>query len=46
MTQTTWKTVGQNLKDRLGENLAWGRYLYVDDLVTLPAQRSLGHGAA
>lgn len=31
---------------RLGENLAWGRYLYVDDLVTLPAQRSRGHGAA
>ena len=25
---------------RVGENLAWGRFLYVDDLVTLPAQRS------
>ena len=30
---------------RIGENLAWGRFLYVDDLVTLPAQRSKGHGA-
>jgi GNAT superfamily N-acetyltransferase len=31
---------------RLGENLAWGRFLYVDDLVTLPEARSHGHGAA
>ena len=31
---------------RLGENLAWGRYLYVDDLVTLAVQRSQGYGAA
>jgi GNAT superfamily N-acetyltransferase len=30
---------------RVGENLAWGRFLYVDDLVTLPRQRSKGHGA-
>ncbi|MGD8587372.1 MAG: GNAT family N-acetyltransferase [Chromatiales bacterium] len=30
---------------RIGENLAWGRFLYVDDLVTLPAHRSKGHGA-
>jgi GNAT superfamily N-acetyltransferase len=30
---------------RIGENLAWGRFLYVDDLVTLPGQRSKGHGA-
>jgi GNAT superfamily N-acetyltransferase len=30
---------------RVGENLAWGRFLYVDDLVTLPAHRSKGHGA-
>ena len=30
---------------RLGESLAWGRYLYVDDLVTLPEHRSQGHGA-
>jgi GNAT superfamily N-acetyltransferase len=29
---------------RLGENLAWGRHLYVDDLVTAAAQRSAGHG--
>ena len=25
--------------------LAWGRYLYVDDLSTLPAERNAGHGA-
>lgn len=31
---------------RLGENLAWGRFLYVDDLVTLPGHRSRGYGAA
>ena len=31
---------------RFGENLAWGRYLYVDDLVTLPDARSRGYGAA
>lgn len=30
---------------RVVENLAWGRFLYVDDLVTLPEQRSKGHGA-
>lgn len=30
---------------RVGENLAWGRFLYVDDLVTLPAYRSKGFGA-
>ncbi len=30
---------------RTGENLAWGRFLYVDDLVTASAQRSKGHGA-
>jgi GNAT superfamily N-acetyltransferase len=29
---------------RIGENLAWGRFLYVDDLVTAPGQRSRGHG--
>src|SRR3990172_9982971 len=26
------------------ETLAWGRILYVDDLVAAPAQRSRGHG--
>jgi GNAT superfamily N-acetyltransferase len=31
---------------RLAENLAWGRFLYVDDLATLAARRSRGHGAA
>jgi GNAT superfamily N-acetyltransferase len=29
---------------RLGENLAWGRFLYVDDLVTDDRARSRGHG--
>ena len=28
---------------RLGDNLAWGRHLYVDDLSTLPAARNQGH---
>jgi len=28
---------------RAGENLAWGRHLYVDDLSTLPAARQHGH---
>lgn len=31
---------------RIGENLAWGRFLYVDDLVTLSSQRSRGYGSA
>jgi GNAT superfamily N-acetyltransferase len=31
---------------RVGENLAWGRHLYVDDLSTLPAARAQGHGRA
>jgi GNAT superfamily N-acetyltransferase len=31
---------------RLGESLAWGRHLYVDDLVTLPNRRSQGFGKA
>src|SRR5687767_1980593 len=31
---------------RVGENLAWGRHLYVDDLSTLPERRGGGHGAA
>jgi GNAT superfamily N-acetyltransferase len=30
---------------RVLENLAWGRFLYVDDLVTLAAYRSQGYGA-
>jgi GNAT superfamily N-acetyltransferase len=30
---------------RIGENLAWGRFLYVDDLVTLSSHRSKGFGA-
>ena len=29
---------------RLGEKLAWGRHLYVDDLVTIPSERSRGFG--
>jgi len=31
---------------RLGENIAWGRHLYVDDLVVHPTERSQGVGAA
>lgn len=31
---------------RIGENLAWGRFLYVDDLVTDPDARSRGFGKA
>jgi GNAT superfamily N-acetyltransferase len=31
---------------RLGTNLHLGRHLYVEDLVTDPALRSLGHGRA
>lgn len=31
---------------RIMENLAWGRFLYVDDLVTDTAARSQGHGKA
>lgn len=30
---------------RIGENMAWGRFLYVDDLVTLAEHRSKGYGA-
>ena len=29
---------------RIGHNLAWGKYLYVDDLVTDAETRSAGHG--
>jgi len=31
---------------RISENLAWGRFLYVDDLVTDEAARSQGYGKA
>src|ERR1700750_2820817 len=31
---------------RLAENLAWGRHLYVDDLVTRAERRGRGHGGA
>ena len=31
---------------RLGKNLAWDRFLYVDDLVTLESHRSQGFGKA
>jgi GNAT superfamily N-acetyltransferase len=31
---------------RTGHSLAWGRYLYVDDLSTLPEARRRGHGRA
>jgi len=31
---------------RTGHSLAWGNYLYVDDLSTLPEARRRGHGRA
>lgn len=31
---------------RISENFAWGRFLYVDDLVTLDEHRSKGYGSA
>ena len=31
---------------RISENLAWGRFLYIDDFVTAADQRSKGYGAA
>jgi GNAT superfamily N-acetyltransferase len=31
---------------RIADGLAWGRYLYVDDLSTLPGARRRGHGRA
>lgn len=31
---------------RIAQSLSWGRFLYVDDLVTLPGHRSRGYGAA
>ncbi len=30
---------------RFGENLAWGKFLYIDDLVSDENERSSGHGA-
>jgi GNAT superfamily N-acetyltransferase len=29
---------------RIGHSIAWGRFLYIDDLSTLPAARRRGHG--
>lgn len=31
---------------RVGDNLAWGRHLYVDDLSTVPEARGKGHAAS
>jgi GNAT superfamily N-acetyltransferase len=31
---------------RQGDNLAWGRHLYIDDLSTLPTARGRGHAGA
>jgi GNAT superfamily N-acetyltransferase len=31
---------------RIGDNLAWGHFLYVDDLITLPEARGRGHATA
>jgi GNAT superfamily N-acetyltransferase len=30
---------------RISESLAWGKFLYIDDLVTSPDRRSQGYGA-
>jgi len=39
-------TVAAAMGVRRGDSLAWGDHLYVDDLVTLPAQRGRGHARA
>ncbi len=31
---------------RIADNLAWGRFLYIDDLVTAPEHRGAGHASA
>ncbi len=31
---------------RMGDSLAWGRYLYIDDLSTAPGARRRGHAGA
>jgi GNAT superfamily N-acetyltransferase len=31
---------------RIGHSLAWGRFLYIDDLVTLPRARRQGHATS
>lgn len=31
---------------RVGHSLAWGAYLYIDDLATVPAARKQGHAGA
>ena len=31
---------------RTGHSLAWGRFLYIDDLVTLPTARGQGHASS
>jgi GNAT superfamily N-acetyltransferase len=40
------KTVRAVAGYRIVEGLAWGRFLYVDDLVTRPADQSKGYGRA
>ena len=43
-TVTDGATVSAVAGFRILESLAWGRYLYVDDLVTDGDSRSMGHG--
>lgn len=40
------RDVGAAAGFRVGNNLAWGHYLYVDDLATRPELRGRGHGRA
>ena len=42
--EATWQHAVAVAGFRLGHNLAWGRFLYVDDLSTLPEARRRGHG--
>lgn len=40
------KTISAVAGFRIGDSLAWGHYLYVDDLVSSEGGRSRGHGKA
>ena len=39
-----WRHAAAVAGFRVGHTLAWGRFLYVDDLSTLPEARRRGHG--
>ncbi|RUR76713.1 GNAT family N-acetyltransferase [Chlorogloeopsis fritschii PCC 9212] len=48
--QLVYLEVGESIKAvtgfRISESLAWGKFLYVDDLVTNESDRSQGYGSA